>query len=163
MHCKETARSSVIGSPPPSSQSHTFSLSVLINFLSSLFFSFPGASAMGREVWNRKSFPAHSAAWKRREIYWSILSFIHPLFIHPVPRHLFSANCVRQVDSLDSHQSLKQQGLYPRGKMLRRKCHTGGCPGLSPYLQSLHPSLNHRGKYCLRLPCVCKHFWNLIQ
>lgn len=109
-----------MGSPPPSSQSHTFSLSVLINFLSSLFFSFPGASAMGREVWNRKSFPAHSAAWKRRQIYWSILSFIHPLFIHPVPRHLFSANYVRQVDSLDSHQSLKQQGLYPRGKILRR-------------------------------------------
>lgn len=49
------------------SQSHTFSLSVLINFLSSLFFSFPGASAIGKDVWNRNSFPAHSAAWGQRQ------------------------------------------------------------------------------------------------
>lgn len=45
----------------------TFSLSVPISFLSSLFFSFPGASAMGREVWNTNSFPAQSAAWEGHE------------------------------------------------------------------------------------------------
>lgn len=43
----------------------TFSLSVLISFLSSLFFNFPGASAMGREVWKMKSLPAHSAACRK--------------------------------------------------------------------------------------------------
>lgn len=41
---------------------HTFSLSVASNLRSSLFFSFPGASAIGNEEWNTKSFPATSAA-----------------------------------------------------------------------------------------------------
>lgn len=45
----------------------TFSLSVLTSFLSSLFFSLPGASAVGMEEWNMKSFPLHSAAWRRDE------------------------------------------------------------------------------------------------
>lgn len=40
----------------------TFSLSVLTSFLSSLFLSFPGASAVGKEEWKMKSFPGHSAA-----------------------------------------------------------------------------------------------------
>lgn len=39
----------------------TFSFSVPSSFLSSLFFSFPGASAMGSEVWNMYSFPLRSA------------------------------------------------------------------------------------------------------
>lgn len=38
---------------------------MLISFLSSLFFNFPGASAMGREVWKMKSLPAHSAACRK--------------------------------------------------------------------------------------------------
>ena len=42
----------------------TFSLSVLTSFLSSLFFSLPGASAVGMEEWKMKSFPLHSAAWR---------------------------------------------------------------------------------------------------
>jgi len=37
---------------------------VLISFLSSLFFSLPGASAVGMEDWKMKSFPLHSAAWR---------------------------------------------------------------------------------------------------
>lgn len=40
----------------------TFSLSVLISFLSSLLRSFPGASAVGREEWKMSSFPGQSAA-----------------------------------------------------------------------------------------------------
>lgn len=42
----------------------TFSLSVLISFLSSLFRSFPGASAVGREEWKMSSFPGQFAACK---------------------------------------------------------------------------------------------------
>ena len=42
---------------------NTFSLSVLISFLSSLFLSFPGASAVGKEEWKMNSFPGQSAAW----------------------------------------------------------------------------------------------------
>lgn len=41
---------------------NTFSLSVLISFLSSLFLSFPGASAVGKEEWKMNSFPGQSAA-----------------------------------------------------------------------------------------------------
>lgn len=48
------------------SMEFTFSLSVPISFLSSLFFSFPGASAMGSEVWNKNNLPAQSAACRRR-------------------------------------------------------------------------------------------------
>lgn len=43
----------------------TFSFSVLTTFLSSLFFSLPGASAVGMDEWKMKSFPLHSAAWGR--------------------------------------------------------------------------------------------------
>ena len=43
----------------------TFSLSVPNNFLSSLFFNFPGASAMGRDEWKMISFPAIPACYKR--------------------------------------------------------------------------------------------------
>lgn len=50
-----TARSKVL----------TFSFSVLTSFLSSLFFSLPGASAVGMDEWKRKSLPLHSAAWGR--------------------------------------------------------------------------------------------------
>lgn len=35
---------------------------MLSSFLSSLFLSFPGASAVGNEEWKINSFPAHSAA-----------------------------------------------------------------------------------------------------
>lgn len=42
----------------------TFSFSVPTSFLSSLFFSLPGASAVGMEEWKMKSFPLHSAAWR---------------------------------------------------------------------------------------------------
>lgn len=42
----------------------TFSLSVFTSFLSSLFFSLPGASAVGMDEWKMKSFPLHSAAWR---------------------------------------------------------------------------------------------------
>lgn len=42
----------------------TFSLSVLTSFLSSLFFSLPGASAVGMDDWKMKSLPLHSAAWR---------------------------------------------------------------------------------------------------
>lgn len=41
----------------------TFSFSVLTSFLSSLFFSLPGASAVGMEEWKMNSFPLHSAPW----------------------------------------------------------------------------------------------------
>lgn len=34
------------------------------SFLSSLFFSLPGASAVGMDDWKMKSFPLHSAAWR---------------------------------------------------------------------------------------------------
>lgn len=40
---------------------------MLTSFLSSLFFSFPGASAVGMDEWKMKSFPLHSAAWGGRE------------------------------------------------------------------------------------------------
>lgn len=50
-----TARSEVL----------TFSFSVLTSFLSSLFFSLPGASAVGMDEWKMKSLPLHSAAWGR--------------------------------------------------------------------------------------------------
>lgn len=43
----------------------TFSFSVLTSFLSSLFFSLPGASAVGMDEWKMKSLPLHSAAWGR--------------------------------------------------------------------------------------------------
>lgn len=46
----------------------TFSLSVLTSFLSSRFFSLPGASAVGMEEWKMKSFPLHSAAWRAEEV-----------------------------------------------------------------------------------------------
>lgn len=49
------------------SMEFTFSLSVPISFLSSLFFSFPGASAIGSEVWNTNNLPAQSAACRRRQ------------------------------------------------------------------------------------------------
>lgn len=37
---------------------------MLTTFLSSRFFSLPGASAVGMEEWKMKSLPLHSAAWK---------------------------------------------------------------------------------------------------
>jgi len=42
--------------------STVFSFSVPSSFLSSLFFNFPGASAIGNEEWNTNSFPGHSEA-----------------------------------------------------------------------------------------------------
>lgn len=38
-----------------------FSLSVASNFLSSRFFSFPGASAIGNDEWNTNNLPQQSA------------------------------------------------------------------------------------------------------
>ena len=45
----------------------TFSFSVLISFLSSLFFSFPGASAVGMDEWKMNSLPLHSAVWRKQK------------------------------------------------------------------------------------------------
>jgi hypothetical protein len=42
--------------------STVFSFSVPSSFLSSLFLSLPGASAIGKDEWNTNSFPAHSEA-----------------------------------------------------------------------------------------------------
>ena len=42
--------------------STVLSFSVPSSFLSSLFFNFPGASAIGNEEWNTNSFPGHSEA-----------------------------------------------------------------------------------------------------
>jgi hypothetical protein len=42
--------------------STVFSFSVPSSFLSSLFFNFPGASAIGNEEWKTNSFPGHSEA-----------------------------------------------------------------------------------------------------
>jgi hypothetical protein len=43
--------------------STVFSFSVPSSFLSSLFLSLPGASAIGKDEWNTNSFPAHSEAY----------------------------------------------------------------------------------------------------
>lgn len=48
----------------------TFSLSVFTSFLSSLGFSFPGASAVGSEEWKMNSFPGQSAACNVQNTSW---------------------------------------------------------------------------------------------